>query len=60
MKSDLSAAQAKAQSLETEYRRIVEMRAQGKTYPEIGKALGLHRSAVWRRVRKIKALGLHV
>lgn len=34
--------------------RIVEMLAAGKSTPDIAKALGTNRSAIWRRVQKIK------
>ena len=49
-------AEAKQLNLEAQYRQIAEMLAQGKTQPQIGRALRLHRSAVWRRIRKMKAL----
>jgi DNA-binding Lrp family transcriptional regulator len=39
--------------LSAENRRIVELLAEGKTQPQIGEELGLHRSAVWRRVKKL-------
>lgn len=42
-----------AGSLSDEDRRILDLLAQDKTQPEIGKDLGLHRSAVWRRIRKL-------
>jgi DNA-binding CsgD family transcriptional regulator len=41
--------------LTPEEQRIVEMLAAGKTQPEIGCALGQHRSMVWRKVQRIKA-----
>jgi len=46
--------------LDAENRRILELLTEGKTQPEIGATLGLHRSAVWRRIRKIKALTLRI
>ncbi|MFL6606331.1 MAG: AsnC family transcriptional regulator [Steroidobacteraceae bacterium] len=35
---------------------IVDLLAARKSTPDIAKALGTNRSAVWRRVQKIKAL----
>lgn len=37
-----------------EEQRIVDMLAAKKTMPDIGKALGQHRSMIWRKVQKIK------
>lgn len=34
--------------------RVVDLLAAGKSTPDIAKALGTNRSAVWRRVQKIK------
>jgi len=34
--------------------QIVELLATGKSTPDIARALGTNRSAVWRRVQKIK------
>ncbi len=34
--------------------QIVELLAAGKSTPDIAKTLGTNRSAVWRRVQKIK------
>ena len=34
--------------------QIVELLADGKSTPDIAKALGTNRSAVWRRVQRIK------
>ncbi|MBK9114538.1 MAG: helix-turn-helix domain-containing protein [Betaproteobacteria bacterium] len=41
--------------LSNEERKIAELIAQGKTQAEIAGQLGLHRSAVWRRVKAIAA-----
>lgn len=35
---------------------ILQLLAKGVTQPSIGKRLGLHRSAVWRRVRRLRLL----
>lgn len=40
--------------LTEEERRIVSLLADGKTQPEIAAILGLHRSAVWRRIAKLR------
>ncbi len=40
--------------LSEEEDRLLDLLTAGRTEPEIGKLLGLHRSAVWRRIRKIK------
>ena len=47
-------AQAKLDGLSVEAQTILERLIAGRTQPEIGKELGLHRSAVWRRVNKLK------
>jgi DNA-binding Lrp family transcriptional regulator len=53
-KPDWSKIRARlAGSLSDENRRILDLLVQDKTQPEIGKELGLHRSAVWRRIRKL-------
>lgn len=41
--------------LSDEERKIAESLAQGKTQAAIAVQLGLHRSAVWRRVKAIAA-----
>lgn len=41
--------------LSDEERRIVQMLAERKSLPDIGKALGQHRSMIWRKVERIKA-----
>jgi DNA-binding NarL/FixJ family response regulator len=41
--------------LSTEHERILDLLVEGKTQPEIARQLGLHRSAVWRRIRQIRA-----
>lgn len=41
-------------SLSTEDQRILELLIAGITQPEIGRILGLHRSAVWRRIQKLR------
>jgi DNA-binding CsgD family transcriptional regulator len=41
--------------LSDEERRIVQMLAAKKSLPDIGKALGQHRSMIWRKVERIKA-----
>jgi DNA-binding NarL/FixJ family response regulator len=52
---DWRAAQAKLKNkiAEDEY-RIVEMLGAGKSTPDIAKALGTNRSAIWRRIQRIK------
>lgn len=35
---------------------ILELLSSGYTQPGIGRELGLHRSSVWRRVRKLRQL----
>lgn len=40
--------------LSEEEDRILSLLAKGKNQPEIGTTLGLHRSAVWRRIQKLK------
>ena len=42
------------QGIEGQERQIVELLAAGHTQPQIGKQLGLHRSAVWRRIRRLR------
>jgi len=37
-----------------EEQRIVDLLAAGKSTPDIAKALGTNRSAVWRKVQRIK------
>jgi IS30 family transposase len=34
--------------------RIIDMLAAKKSLPDIGKALGQHRSMIWRKVERIK------
>lgn len=41
--------------LSPEEKRLLTLLAEGRTQPEIGAELGLHRSAVWRRVKKLRA-----
>lgn len=40
--------------LSDEERLIVSLLAQGKTQPQIGRELSLHRSAVWRRIKALR------
>lgn len=40
--------------LSSEEEHILELLSVGLTQPDIGKQLGLHRSAVWRRIKKIR------
>ena len=40
--------------LSAEERSIVALLAQGETQPAIGRKLGLHRSAVWRRIKALR------
>jgi DNA-binding CsgD family transcriptional regulator len=54
MKIDWGKAKAKLSSLTDEEQRIVNMLAERKTLPAIGKALSQHRSMIWRKVEKIK------
>jgi IS30 family transposase len=54
MKINWTEAKAKLNSLTEEERRIVEMLASEQTMPNIAKALGQHRSMIWRKVEKIK------
>ena len=56
--NDLRKAISAHAGLTTEQRQIVDLLALGKTQPEIGRALGMHRSAVWRRIKKLKAMPL--
>jgi DNA-binding CsgD family transcriptional regulator len=40
--------------LTPEQRKLVAMLADGKTQPQIAQALQMHRSAVWRRIKKLR------
>jgi DNA invertase Pin-like site-specific DNA recombinase len=40
--------------LDPDDQRIVDLLALGKSTPDIAKLLGTNRSAVWRRIQKIK------
>jgi IS30 family transposase len=42
-------------TLSDEERRIVDMLAARKSLPDIGKALGQHRSMIWRKIQRIRA-----
>jgi len=42
------------QSLSEAERKLFSLLAQGKSQVEIGKILNLHRSAVWRRVARLR------
>lgn len=55
MKIDWAEAKSKLGVMSDEDQRIVDMLAQRWTMPDIGKALGQHRSMIWRKVEKIKA-----
>ena len=48
------AARQRLGSLTSEEERILELLDAGRTQPEIAEELGLHRSAVWRRIRKLR------
>ena len=54
-KEDWQGAQAKLRDLGLEEQRILELLAQGLSHRRIGEELGLHRSAIWRRVKKLRA-----
>lgn len=55
-RTDWRAAQAKLKDkIPRDDFRIVEMLAAGKSTPDIAKMLGTNRSAIWRRVQRIKA-----
>jgi DNA-binding NarL/FixJ family response regulator len=41
-------------NLSSEQVRILDLLIEGKTQPEIAQQLNLHRSAVWRRVKKLR------
>jgi DNA-binding NarL/FixJ family response regulator len=52
-----SEAKAKlAGRISTDEQRIVDLLAAGKSTPDIARALGTNRSAIWRRVQKIRQL----
>lgn len=52
---DWGAAQVQLQGKVTANdEKIVELLAAGRSTPEIAKTLGTNRSAIWRRVQKIK------
>jgi DNA-binding CsgD family transcriptional regulator len=55
LKVDWAIAKGKLTTLTDEEKVIVDMLADQKTQPEIAKALGQHRSMIWRKIRKIKA-----
>jgi DNA-binding NarL/FixJ family response regulator len=54
MRIDWADARLRLTSLTEEEQLIVNMLIDGKTLPDIGKALGQHRSMIWRKVEKIK------
>jgi hypothetical protein len=54
MKVNWAEARTKLTALTDEELRIVEMLAERKTMPDIGKTLGQHRSMIWRKVQKLK------
>ena len=41
--------------LSQEERRIVDLLAQRTSLPDIARALGQHRSMIWRKIERIKA-----
>jgi DNA-binding CsgD family transcriptional regulator len=41
-------------NLSSEQLRILDLLIEGKTQPEIAQQLSLHRSAVWRRIKKLR------
>lgn len=43
-----------SRDLSSEERRLLELLAQGKTQAGIAAQLGMHRSAVWRRVNTLR------
>jgi DNA-binding CsgD family transcriptional regulator len=47
-------ARSKLGLLSDEERRIVDMLVANKTQAEIAKALGQHRSKVWRKIKKLR------
>jgi DNA-binding CsgD family transcriptional regulator len=47
-------AKKKLTALTDEEKVILDMLAENKTQPDIGRALGQHRSMIWRKVQKIK------
>ena len=52
---DWRVAQAKLKDkISGEDERIVEFLVQGKSTPDIAKSLGTNRSAVWRKIQRIK------
>jgi DNA-binding NarL/FixJ family response regulator len=52
---DWRAAQTRfSEKLSEEERQIVDLLAKGKSTPDIAKALGTNRSAIWRKIQKIK------
>jgi len=52
---DWPSAQAKLKGkISGEDQRIVDLLVQGRSTPDIAKSLGTNRSAVWRRVQRIK------
>lgn len=53
-KLDWNSVKAKL-TLSDEEQKIVEMLAARRSLPDIGKALGQHRSMIWRKVERIKA-----
>ena len=55
MKVNWAEARSQLTSLSYEDQRIVDMLAEGMTMPGIGKALGQHRSMIWRKIKKIRA-----
>jgi DNA-binding NarL/FixJ family response regulator len=42
------------EQLNEEERRIVQLLAEGHNRPHIAATMGLHRSAVWRKIQKIR------
>ena len=51
---DWRVAKARIHGLSDEEQRILGLLAAGRTQAEIGKELGIDRSAVWRRVNKLR------
>jgi uncharacterized membrane protein len=51
---DWSTARGKLTDLSSEDEKILDLLIQGRTQPEIGEELGMHRSAVWRRVTRLR------
>lgn len=56
---DWKAAQQELTDASPTEKRLLALLVDGRTQPEIGRELGLHRSAVWRRVKKLRKRLIH-